>query len=328
MKHILALSILSLAFVSPAFAQSEDCILEADLAVIPNGEISLGNNAGANGQGAIAIGQNAKTDMGIYVGPGNIAIGEWASSVGGTGSTAIGGSANAIGDDTTATGGMAKAGDCFATATGASAEATGRSSTATGHFTKATHRGATTTGAGSQATEEGATTNGAYARSTAKNSTALGTSARATHENSVALGAGTQTTRENEVHVGNRQIGGVRDGTLDTDAVNLRQMNEGDQWAVRQSNNYTNWKVGELEGRINSVGAMGSAMAMMTGTAAAIPKTNKVAVGVGNYNGKTAFAVGYQRSWKTKNDRPLAFTLGASFTGSDSSVGAGLGMGF
>jgi trimeric autotransporter adhesin len=185
----------------------------------------------------------------------------------------------------------------------------------------------------------------------------IGDGANVQHRNSVALGGKSATTRENEVNVGNRQIGGVNDATLDKDAVNLRQMRAadavvlnqarnyadlgdartlnqaktysdlGDVWTLNQAKHYTDEKVKGLHKRIDRMGAMSTAMSMMTSSAAAIPGKSKMAVGMGFTNGEPAVAIGYQRAWLTKNNRPMSFTVGAAFARKERSVGAGLAWG-
>ena len=64
---------------------------------------------------------------------------------------------------------------------------------------------------------------------------AVGKDARATHENSVALGADSVTTRDNEVYIGyktengkaygTRVLGGLSDGTSNSDAATVGQLN-------------------------------------------------------------------------------------------------------
>jgi hypothetical protein len=186
---------------------------------------------------------------------------------------------------------------------------------------------------------------------------AIGDAAKANHRNSVALGPKSATTRENEVNVGGRQIGGVNDAALDTDAVNLRQMraadavvlnqarnyadwgdartlqqaknyaDAGDVWTLNQARHYTDEAVKGLSKRIDRVGAMNTAMSMMTASAASIPSKSKIAVGMGLTNGEPAFAFGYQRNWITKNNRPMSFIVGAAFARHERSVGAGLAWG-
>lgn len=82
---------------------------------------------------------------------------------------------------------------------------------------------------------------GSWASADALNSVALGTGAQAMHRYSVALGQQSGTTRENEVYIGydsgvtnpasprvpdkTRVLGGVSDGTRDTDAATVGQLN-------------------------------------------------------------------------------------------------------
>ena len=75
--------------------------------------------------------------------------------------------------------------------------------------------------------------------------------------------------------------------------------------------------------RIDRSGAMNTAMSQMTANAAgARSSRGRIAVGAGEQNGKAALSIGYGR---LVGDR-ASLTLGAAFSGSDSS--AGIGMGF
>lgn len=69
---------------------------------------------------------------------------------------------------------------------------------------------------------------------------------------------------------------------------------------------------------------MGAAMSNMTASAAGVHTQNRIAVGVGNYKGKSAFAVGYQRALSERS----VVTFGGAFNGDDTSVGAGAAFGW
>lgn len=151
-----------------------------------------------------------------------------------------------------------------------------------------------------------------------------GLSADAT--NSVVLGNDTYTDRSDTVDVGGRSISNVAPGTYGTDAVNLAQMQAGDARTLMQANAYTDQVFSRVERKINATGAAASAMGIMAGTAAGNAQSglNRVAMGVANYNGQSAVALGYQR---TLRDR-ISLTLGASFSGSERVVGAGVSFGW
>ena len=294
----------------------------ADGVVLAASNSASGQGAQANGRNNIAEGQNALAEG-------------FSASARGTNAKATGDFAQADGDQAIATG-------CYSIAEGTSAEATARSASAHGDHAKATADYAKADGAWSSATAKNATADGSFSSATAENASAFGAKAGAHHKNSVALGANSQTTRQNEVNVGGRQIGGVNDATLGTDAVNLRQMQAadawtlaqaktyadlGDQWTLNQAKHYTDEKMKGLHERIDRVGAMNTAMSMMTSSAASIPGKSKMAVGVGVTNGEPAVAMGYQRNWLTKNNRPMSFIVGAAFARKERSVGAGMAWG-
>ena len=343
------LTVCLLACSAAGFAQ-ERCVGDGDY--VGNAPTGTAPNSYEAGGGRTGPDKNADGDA---INSGNIAIGQMASGTGtntvaigqqagahGTDAIAVGTLANASADSAIAIGTGASATRCTNIAIGDSASATGRSATATGSFSNASGDGSTADGYNARATAQGATANGAYSNASASNATANGYNAQATHTNSVALGANSRTTRANEVNIGNRVLGGVNDGVMPTDGVNVRQMKAGDawtlaqanmysdlgdQWVLNQANYYTDEKVKGLAKRIDRMGAMNTAMAMMTSSAASIPSKSKVAVGVGYTNGEPAVAVGYQRNWLTKKNRPMSFIVGASFARKERSVGAGMAWG-
>jgi hypothetical protein len=76
-----------------------------------------------------------------------------------------------------------------------------------------------------------------------------------------------------------------------------------------------------VDRRIDRMGAMSSAMAYMTSSVAGLPGANRLAVGVGQQNGESALAVGYQRAIGR-----FGVSFGGAFSGNDKSVGAGAGV--
>jgi autotransporter adhesin len=110
------------------------------------------------------------------------------------------------------------------------------------------------------------------------------------------------------------------------DAVNLSQMQAGDARTLSQANAYTDKVFSRVEGKINSAGAAGSAMALMAGTAAGNTQagSNRIALGTAVYNGKAAVAFGYQRRL---SDR-MSATLGAAFSGGERVVGGAVSYGW
>ena len=188
------------------------------------------------------------------------------------------------------------------------------------------------------------------ASATGSNSVAAGSNARANANNSVALGANSVADRANTVSVGaagaERQVANVADGAAGTDAVNVRQMQAQSVTTLNQANAYTDQRVSEIvavpmqaiedlrgqvedefrqtDRRINRHGAMNAAMIHMASSAANIQTMNRVSVGAGYSEGQEALAVGYQRQLKPN----VSVSLGAAFSGSEQSAGAGIGIGW
>ena len=74
--------------------------------------------------------------------------------------------------------------------------------------------------------------------------------------------------------------------------------------------------------RIDRMGAMGGALTGMAMNASGLSGRNRMAVGVGAQGGRQAWALGYQRAL---GDR-ASVSLGAAFSGSESTVSGGAGF--
>ncbi|WP_439287316.1 YadA family autotransporter adhesin, partial [Lonepinella sp. BR2357] len=168
-------------------------------------------------------------------------------------------------------------------------------------------------GDGAKATGKNSSAFGHNAIANADNSTAIGANAQATAPNSVALGANSVANEANTVSVGSagheRRITNVADGVNPTDAVNKRQLDK-----VSSDLHRTDRKL-----RAGIAGAV---------AVANIPQVTKpggsvVGLGVGNYNGQSAVAVGYSRASES-NKVIIKMSAGATTQG-DYNVGAGIG---
>jgi autotransporter adhesin len=80
----------------------------------------------------------------------------------------------------------------------------------------------------------------------------------------------------------------------------------------------------QTDTRISRTGAMNTAMSQMSAAAAAVARSNRVAVGVGFQDGYEALAVGFQREVRDN----VTLTFGASISGDESTVGGGVGVGW
>ncbi|WP_077221333.1 YadA-like family protein, partial [Escherichia coli] len=154
-----------------------------------------------------------------------------------------GAAASVSGNFATALGAEARATEINATAVGAHANASGRSATAVGSGTHAWSDQSTSLGTAAYVGDKAGNgmALGSWSSSDATGAVAVGTAAKAAHQNSVALGQFSGTTRENEVYIGydsgvtnpasprvpdkTRVLGGVSDGTRDTDAATVGQLN-------------------------------------------------------------------------------------------------------
>ena len=204
-----------------------------------------------------------------------------------------------------------------ATAIGGSAKATAENTTAVGQGAEATKKGATAMGQGAKATAENTTSVGQGAEATKQDATAIGQGAKATAENAIAIGTGSVAAEANTVSIGSqgneRRITNVSTGVNPTDAANVGQVN-----AVE---NRINNKLGKLDKKLRS--GVASAVAVANIPQVTIPGASMVALGVGNYKGQSAVAVGYSRA-SDSNRVIIKMTAGAS-TQRDYTFGAGIG---
>lgn len=175
-------------------------------------------------------------------------------------------------------------------------------------------------GSGAKAEGNNATAFGGKAKASAERATAIGQGAEAKAENSVALGQGSVATEENTVSVGNEQIKrrvtNVADGKNPNDAVNVKQLNEmqGSVDSVRKDLHKTDKRLR---------GGIAGATAAANIPQVTQPGSNLLGMGVGNFNGQSAVAVGYSRS--SDNNKVLFKVSGAATTQGDFNVGAGIG---
>ena len=152
----------------------------------------------------------------------NTASGQWSSAFGidnkayGIGSSAFGVASTAYGWGSSAFGFYVQAGDS------SDATSTPKYATAVGSYVQATGLYALALG-----NQQGGMT---QTRASGTSAIAIGTGAQAMHDNSVAIGTNSVSAGENTISVGNsttqRQIKYVAAGTSDTDAVNLKQLND------------------------------------------------------------------------------------------------------
>lgn len=168
---------------------------------------------------------------------------------------------------------------------------------------------ATASGVGSVAYGRGA-------NASATGSTALGVNASVTAVNSVALGAGSVADRANTISVGSagneRQITHVAAGTAPTDAVNVQQLGEAVQ-SIGGDYSALNIRLGQLDTRLNQVGAMTSAINSLSPPPYDPQEPLQFLVGIGSYDGQTAEALGL--SYYANG--ALAFNLGVATSGSE-----------
>lgn len=132
--------------------------------------------------------------------------------------------------------------------------------------------------------------------------------------------------------MGNRKVTQVANGSISqgsTDAINGGQLWEALQGLGGSSFDETLWndrweninnRFGQIDKRLNGLGAQMGAMSMM----AATPGEGGMTVGVGFSGGETALAVG----WSRRLNERASIAVGASFGGGNKAViGVGLRIG-
>lgn len=173
---------------------------------------------------------------------------------------------------------------------------------------------------------------GAGAEAVAANSTAIGSNAKAKGHNSVAIGANSVAERDNSVSVGStgaeRQITNVAAGTADTDAVNVGQLNKSMGDISNQFYDYTDSRYNALrhdlkkQDDILSSGIAG-AMAMATLPQPYSPGASMATVGLGNFRGQGALAVGVSKI--SDNGKWVTKLQGSTTSQGETGVAVGIG---
>ncbi|MCR4531136.1 trimeric autotransporter adhesin Ata [Acinetobacter venetianus] len=209
------------------------------------GAAAFGAVSQATGDGAAAMGINslASGTNSTAIGSGN-KPGEGAKATG-NGAAAIGSGAQATGDNAAAIGKDAEASNENAAAVGGGAKATGKNSAAIGGGSIADQENAVAVGQGAQSLVVGGVALGARSRVDAENSVALGQDAIATE----ATGSSFLTNRDASMSNGvisvgsagkERRITNVEDGSVDSDAVTVRQLKNVDTRVSQNTQNITN----------------------------------------------------------------------------------------
>lgn len=173
---------------------------------------------------------------------------------------------------------------------------------------------------------------GAGAEALGDNSTAVGSNAKARGRNSVAIGANSVAERDNSVSVGSvgaeRQITNVAAGTASTDAVNLGQLNKSMGDISNQFYDYTDSRYNALrhdlkkQDDILSSGIAG-AMAMATLPQPYSPGASMTNVGLGNFRGQGALAVGVSKI--SDNGKWITKLQGSTTSQGETGVAVGVG---
>ena len=334
---------------------------ESDAATLQTGSwnsnsVAIGSKNTALGSSALAVGNEAKAKMSESVAIGHEAQADktWGIAIG-TRATASDVRSLALGHQAKSAGYKANAIGADATANGNHANAIGSSATATGDHAQAF-------GAGAQATGVRTNVFGSDAAATADYSIAIGNKANASTANSIALGADSTTRSATNVtsatvaghtyggfagtspvgsvSVGKagqeRQIHNVAAGKISadsTDAVNGSQLYSVANDLQTQINNSTpgqinnnitnlNNRVGNVEKRVNKVGAGSAALAALHPLDFNPDDKWTIAAGYGHYHNANSAALG---AFYRPNEDTM-FSVGGTVGTGESQLNAGVSI--
>ena len=334
---------------------------EPDSATLQTGSwnsnsVAIGSKNTALGSSALAVGNEAKAKMSETIAIGHEAQADktWGIAIG-TRATASDVRSLALGHQAKSTGYKANAIGADATANGNHANAIGSSATATGDHAQAF-------GAGAQATGVRTNVFGSDAAATADYSIAIGNKANASTANSIALGADSTTRSATSVtnatiarhtfggfagtspvgsvSVGKagqeRQIHNVAAGKISadsTDAVNGSQLYSVANDLQTQINNSTpgqinnnitnlNNRVGNVEKRVNKVGAGSAALAALHPLDFNPDDKWTIAAGYGHYHNANSAALG---AFYRPNEDTM-FSVGGTVGTGESQLNAGVSL--
>ena len=334
---------------------------EPDAATLLNGSwnsnsVAIGSKNTASGSSALAVGNEAKAKMSETIAIGHEAQADktWGIAIG-TRATASDVRSLALGHQAKSTGYKANAIGADATANGNHANAIGSSATATGDHAQAF-------GAGAQATGVRTNVFGSDAAATADYSIAIGNKANASTANSIALGADSTTRSATNVtsatvaghtyggfagtspvgsvSVGKagqeRQIHNVAAGKISadsTDAVNGSQLYSVANDLQTQINNSTpgqinnnitnlNNRVGNVEKRVNKVGAGSAALAALHPLDFNPDDKWTIAAGYGHYHNANSAALG---AFYRPNEDTM-FSVGGTVGTGETQLNAGVSI--
>ena len=334
---------------------------ESDAATLQTGSwnsnsVAIGSKNTALGSSALAVGNEAKAKMSESIAIGHEAQADktWGIAIG-TRATASDVRSLALGHQAKSTGYKANAIGADATANGNHANAIGSSATATGDHAQAF-------GAGAQATGVRTNVFGSDAAATADYSIAIGNKANASTANSIALGADSTTRSATNVtsatvaghtyggfagtspvgsvSVGKagqeRQIHNVAAGKISadsTDAVNgsqlysvandlQTQINNSTPGAINNNITNLNNRVGNVEKRVNKVGAGSAALAALHPLDFNPDDKWTIAAGYGHYHNANSAALG---AFYRPNEDTM-FSVGGTVGTGESQLNAGVSI--
>ena len=132
------------------------------------------------------------------------------------------------------------------------------------------------------------------------------------------------------IDAASRRVLNVAPGRVDrtsTDAINGSQLWAAeDRWNDRWTNVET--RIDGLDKRLSGVCAMAAANSQAVAASTTINKRHRVSGGMGYCGGKAAMAANLSWDATTPSGSPMAFSVGVSSSGDDTSIGAGFSFGW
>ncbi len=303
----------------------------------PNGNLTVTRNGNAITYGFAS----APTFAGLTVGGAGASFTIVNNTIVNMGNNVVGGVADGVASGDAVNKGQLDAGLAAANGNAAAAQATADN--------------AMTAAGAAQATANQAVTDAASAQTTANTALSAANAAQATADTAVTKADAAQATADTALAAAGNAITVANDYTDTRETAIRADMTAGDAATLTASNThadaksaqalaaanaytdskFTAWndaftqyqqqvdaRFAKTDARIDRNGAMSGAMASAAMNTAGLPGQNRVGLGVGTQNGRSAIAIGYQRLLRPN----VSVSLTGAFSGGDSAVSAGTGF--
>lgn len=327
-------------------------------AVDPNGNLTVSRSGNTLSYGFAG----APTFAGLTVGGGGASFTIVNNTVVNLGGNVVGGVGNGVAATDAVNKGQLDAGLAVANNAAAAAQSTADSALAAAGAAQTTADQAASDAAAAQGTADTAlgAANAAQASADAAQATAntaitKADAAQATADTAVTKADAAQATADTALTAAHDAVGSANTYTDARETAIRADMGAGDADTLASSKSYTDarsaqtlqsanaytdqqfaaWndsfaqyqqqvdnRFAQTDRRIDRLGAMGGAMASAAINTAGLPGQNRIGLGVGTQNGRSAIAIGYQRLLRPN----VSVSLTGAFSGNDRAVSAGTGF--